>query len=535
MLRSFEYEAEYEGTDAAELRPFFCPRPVREIVSGFPRYHRLTGSLPLGEQTKITRLARLITDSFRPGCKPLSHVTLVGHADRDVQRGRLFEQRISVERALELRRALRRAITQHIARRPPGRPVLSSIRWTHRGVGASQPVVRSPMTEQQRARNRRVEISLLATGPAPNRWDHAVAENRRLARSLAWQAYRSSLLRLLGFGDSDANEHAFAAAVARWQRSRRGLPVDGVIGLETLKRMNIALKSMGPLPFKAPSRIVSLSELEPDPSELRRIYLEFRHELGDDGEKFWTERIKLPFPLPQGINIVDYGHVELTEKAAISVGIAGADLDALKTGSAQPDKDPPTLRQQMDECQQRRHALRGRLCQEVTSALQDIRGHLAKLHVSLLAASDRRAQFELMGEALHLIQDSYSPAHMERVGLSGPIIYIRVWNPVSPGSDTEHGWPADLRDRLDMASAEGRAAFGASQEFLTMALKHIINPGAPGNKDDLTAYMDKHLVLRPHHQTIAALLLLARSVTSIPDPRYAAYLRCLLPDRPKRC
>jgi hypothetical protein len=341
-------------------------------------------------------------------------------------------------------------------------------------------------------------------------------------------------LRLLGFGGSDTNERAFAASVARWQQSRRGLPVDGIIALETLKQMNVALKAMGPPAATARSRVVSLSELEPDPSELRRIYLQFRHELGDDGEKFWTERITLPFPLPKGITIVKFGHVELTEKAGASVGIAGADLDALKAGSAQPDKDPPTLAEQMGECQQRRHALRGRLCQEVTSALQDIRGHLATLHARLLAASDRRAQFELMGEALHLIQDSYSPAHMERAGLSGPIIYIRVWNPVSPGSDTEHGWPADVRDQLDMASTEGRAAFGASQEFLTMILKHIADPSAPGNTSDLMAYMNKHLVLRPNHQTIAALLRLARSIIS-PDPRYAAYLRCLLPDKAKKC
>jgi hypothetical protein len=250
-----------------------------------------------------------------------------------------------------------------------------------------------------------------------------VEENRRLARSLAWQAYRSSILRLLGFGGSDTDERTFAASVARWQRSRRGLPIDGIVGLATLKQMNVALKAMGPPASTARSRVVSLSELEPDPSELRRIHLQLRHELGDDGEKFWTERITLPFPLPRGITIVQYGHVELTERAGASVGITGADLDALKAGSAQPDKDPPTLNEQMDECQQRRHALRGRLCQQVTSALQDIRGHLATLHTRLLAASDRRAQFELLGEALHLIQDSYSPAHMERGG-STDLLFI---------------------------------------------------------------------------------------------------------------
>ena len=80
-----------------QKQPPVCPRPSRQIVSGFPRHANTLNSLPGAEQEKIRITARLILRSFQPGCQPILTVSLLGHADRDVQRGPAFEKRISEE------------------------------------------------------------------------------------------------------------------------------------------------------------------------------------------------------------------------------------------------------------------------------------------------------------------------------------------------------------------------------------------------------------------------------------------------------
>jgi hypothetical protein len=126
--------------DEAELQLVRCPRPTEEVIGSFPRYMKSVNSLPLGERTKVERLARLILASFRPGCQPLTEIGLVGHADRDIRRGRDFENRISLQRAMEIRRALSDAVnrmsTRYGLRR--GFPPLSLINWRQSGVGASR-------------------------------------------------------------------------------------------------------------------------------------------------------------------------------------------------------------------------------------------------------------------------------------------------------------------------------------------------------------------------------------------------------------
>src|ERR1700676_3781964 len=145
-----------------------CPKARHEIVSNFPRYQNAIGSLPPPEQQTIRNIASSIRQSFRPGCRPIRTVRLVGHADRDIQRGPAFEKRISIDRARAVEQALKRWI---------GSPAISArITWQSGGVGASSLIVPNPRTEAERTRNRRVEI-LLRQGP-PNRWEHAVGENR---------------------------------------------------------------------------------------------------------------------------------------------------------------------------------------------------------------------------------------------------------------------------------------------------------------------------------------------------------------------
>lgn len=137
-------------------QPLVCPRPSRQIVSGFPRHANTVNSLPRAEQEKIRITARLILGSFQPGCQPSLTVSLLGHADRDVQRGPAFEKRISEERAMAVRKVLQSFINNS--------RIVSRIRWLVIGAGAGSLIVPNARTERERARNRRVEIFL---GPIP--------------------------------------------------------------------------------------------------------------------------------------------------------------------------------------------------------------------------------------------------------------------------------------------------------------------------------------------------------------------------------
>jgi Trypsin len=129
-----------------------CPSESRYTASGFPRYHNTVRSLPPAEQSKIAAVARLIAASFRPGCRPIRAVRLVGHADRDLQRGPVFEKQISEARAARVQLALKKLI---------GHPtIVSRIVWQPAGIGATALVLRNPRTEEERARNRRVDIFL---------------------------------------------------------------------------------------------------------------------------------------------------------------------------------------------------------------------------------------------------------------------------------------------------------------------------------------------------------------------------------------
>lgn len=183
MLCDLEYELEQEYEADAELERFLrradtafygatpyshdrpalgegeweqvpaCPMRTRIIVSGFSRYQNSVASLPQSERQKVRNIAGLIVRSYQPGCRPIRAVQLVGHADYDPFRERRepgFMMRISRARALAVKQALERLINN--------RAISSRIAWDVRGVGASQLVVRNPITEAGHRHNRRVEI-----------------------------------------------------------------------------------------------------------------------------------------------------------------------------------------------------------------------------------------------------------------------------------------------------------------------------------------------------------------------------------------
>jgi hypothetical protein len=466
----------------------WCGSPSSHTVSGFPRYQASVTLLPRTEQQKMRRIAGLILRSFRPGCKPLDRVQLVGHADRDVRRGQGFEKQVSVQRALAVQRSLINILRNTT--------IGSRIVWQPRGVGASALVMPTPRTEAERARNRRVDILLSGRGAPPIRNDvaRAVLENRRYRRSLGWQAYEFAIMRLLGFASSIPSEPAFASAVARWQ-AQRGLPSNGVITSPTLAQLVAALKSVQSFAGDDTRPTVSMREIPTDSSALRQLQREFQYEAGEEADKFVTEQA---FGIPQG-------HQRLTHLAAAGLPISPSDLTALKDGNARVD----ALTKAFDAPEQRRHTLRRTKCQPVSDALSEARNHLIRLHSLALAAPNRQIQFELLGEALHLIQDSYSNAHTERRwgGLGGfhPIVFIRFFGfQGSCAFPLEHRVipPPDPRDTISAGgtlTAWARESVSASRDYLNMALRHVSAPGSPVVPAELRTFADRHLALDPAH------------------------------------
>jgi hypothetical protein len=145
------------------------------IVKGFSRHHSTVQSLPILEIIRLVVTADFIAESFRPGSLPIGSIRIVGHADFDAQRGRHFEQSISMFRAHDVERELRARVDRLTWEFNPTVTPLrktgllsNSIEWRSIGVGATQPAPenvkrhRTPgnMTEEDRKLNRRVEIFL---------------------------------------------------------------------------------------------------------------------------------------------------------------------------------------------------------------------------------------------------------------------------------------------------------------------------------------------------------------------------------------
>lgn len=163
-----------EREEEWESMPAHCPWPVHKVITGFPRYNFSVTSLPLAQRAQLNEIAGLILQSFQQHCKPMLGVLIIGHADRDLQRGPAFEYEISVKRALSARNALRTLITAQGRRLriPRGAPGPSSIDWQYRGDGTTRLLVPNASSEPDRARNRRVEV-LLALRSYPSQRSHA--------------------------------------------------------------------------------------------------------------------------------------------------------------------------------------------------------------------------------------------------------------------------------------------------------------------------------------------------------------------------
>lgn len=124
--------------------------------------------------------------------------------------------------------------------------------------------------------------------------------------------------------------------------------------------------------------------------------------------------------------------------------------------------------------EQKRHALRKNYGQPQAAALADIVRELSGQHRGILAESNPLDRLRRIGKALHLVQDAYSPAHIERnPGRGWCVRYIRNFG--RGRAPREHGKPSDPRDTLahGASAAAAARAVAASREYLSIVFKAL--------------------------------------------------------------
>jgi len=151
-----ELEEEYPFSLPWREAEFETPADAGKTVAGFNRFSEDIALLPETERRKLQAIPQEIKQSLSgdPGNKPVTHVLMVGHADRDIARENRepgFLQFISERRAL--------AVYFYLSCQLGG-PLASGIRWIRVGRGARVLAVPNARTEAERRRNRRVLIVL---------------------------------------------------------------------------------------------------------------------------------------------------------------------------------------------------------------------------------------------------------------------------------------------------------------------------------------------------------------------------------------
>ena len=206
-----------------------------------------------------------------------------------------------------------------------------------------------------------------------------------------------------------------------------------------------------------------------------------------------------------GATTVSQGHEELTNKAAAGLVTDPALVKALLDGARRPDMASPANHIKSGE--EHRHFLRSALRESSRTAWIKAVTHLRALHRQIVAAAQwTPLQFGLIGEALHLIQDGYAPAHVERdppaKAGSDPrdseIVHVRYHAPwplaIAP---QEHAFQVDPRDNiwiLGKLRPEAELAIVAGREYLNLVLGHIrMAPPAGQIEEKLNAFIFDYL------------------------------------------
>lgn len=173
-----EFEQELE-TAARQTMTTSCPPDRADTVRGYKRYSNDVTLLPLGEQGKIANIVNAIVKSFRPGSEQIQIVRSIGHADKDLARGPMFERQISGERA--------QAILNLIVKAVNNPEIASRIIWRAIPAGSTQIAVANPRRESERQCNRRVQI-LPSTAASERHLDNQLEQVLRAIQDKARQA-----------------------------------------------------------------------------------------------------------------------------------------------------------------------------------------------------------------------------------------------------------------------------------------------------------------------------------------------------------
>lgn len=202
--------------------------------------------------------------------------------------------------------------------------------------------------------------------------------------------------------------------------------------------------------------------------------------LGDFG---WSVRTPVS---PEGHEQITRGAIGPARSIAFTVGgrpvsvtLTAAEFDAVIAGNRSVDLGwhGTGTAFAFKEAEQRRHSLRRNYNQPIRNALADIVSSLRAQHGGILAEPNPMERMRRVGKALHLVQDSFSPAHTtRRSGSAWCIEYIRNYGrgglPIV-GSDREHRVPSDERDKIARSGPSATQATSASRQYLRIVFKAI--------------------------------------------------------------
>jgi hypothetical protein len=186
------------------------------------------------------------------------------------------------------------------------------------------------------------------------------------------------------------------------------------------------------------------------------------------------------------------GHEAITRAAWDGLALTPEQQAALIRGVRAPDVSLVGILTSALPFAQRRHALRAWSGTTVADGVREMREFLVATHRRAVSLPDGQRRWRLFGEALHCLQDSYSPAHADRVGAR--IVHMRHWGLLDGlrrgHSSDEHGFPRDERDSVwhdGQLTSEARAAVATSRGYLDIAMR-----ADESSDTELTRLLDAH-------------------------------------------
>lgn len=143
------------------LSPVFAAER-HTVLEDYPRY----GKSPSAEQLRhMDPVVEDVVQAIKAGA--VATVRLVGHADFDAN-GRAFETRVSEERAAAAQQTLLAKISARASLEGISQDRLwANLNMSAKGMGTREPVVTNPRSEEERKRNRRVDIHWVSPEPRP--------------------------------------------------------------------------------------------------------------------------------------------------------------------------------------------------------------------------------------------------------------------------------------------------------------------------------------------------------------------------------